>query len=316
MEDESQSETNQQPNFFENKLNFLRNDIESRLYEYQTDLQSMNRYFGEKYIEKFVCSNELIKKKLEGSNFEIIELKFQIRDLCVLPNQRLICVSIRNIIFFDENFNVIKTIDKIFNKKFLDLKLTCDGKNSVYATESENHRVIKADLEFENCRVAGMKGSEYNEFLNPRGISIQNNILYVCDLGNSRIQKLSTDLMFIEAFNINYDPWLIKTSDKCACVVPFNIPNSIYFYELEKFSLMYKYNGHSGTISEIDSYFYGFNYTRTKIYCYNPDGEPIEELNTDKFVDNFYSVDDGGFVYFNDCVLVTAEDGRKLLKFS
>ena len=73
-------------------------------------------------------------------------------------------------------------------------------KDYFYATDVVTHRLIKAELDGTIVKSLGTKGSAPGEFKHPNGIRVSNNNeLYVCDMGNHRIQVFDKDLKFLRS---------------------------------------------------------------------------------------------------------------------
>ena len=77
-----------------------------------------------------------------------------------------------------------------------------DKDSNIYVSDSENNRILKFDSKGIFLVDVGCSGSNELEFDAPLGIcySKTNNLLYVCDRDNHRIQVLTTDLKFVKCF--------------------------------------------------------------------------------------------------------------------
>ena len=70
-----------------------------------------------------------------------------------------------------------------------------DSVDAVYVTS--DHKLQKFSRDGELIKCVGRKGAGEAEFNGPRGITIHNDLVYVCDRDNHRIQILDLDLNFI-----------------------------------------------------------------------------------------------------------------------
>ena len=73
-----------------------------------------------------------------------------------------------------------------------------DNSNNVYVTSE--HKLQKFTSSGKLIKCIGRKGSSSGEFHDPRGITVNNNRVYVCDCNNHRIQVFELDLKFLQSF--------------------------------------------------------------------------------------------------------------------
>ena len=70
----------------------------------------------------------------------------------------------------------------------------------IYVTDTEQHRLIKMNMNGTIIKATGRKGNRPGKFDMPNGIQLsRDNELYVCDTNNHRIQVFDKDLNFIRA---------------------------------------------------------------------------------------------------------------------
>ena len=72
-----------------------------------------------------------------------------------------------------------------------------DDMNNVYV--SSDHKLQKFTSSGELIKCVGRKGGEMGEFDDPRGVTLYDNRVYVCDRYNHRIQVFDLDLNFVQS---------------------------------------------------------------------------------------------------------------------
>ena len=80
-----------------------------------------------------------------------------------------------------------------------------DGSGNVYVADSGYHCISVFDQNGNNIRTignAGSAGSGNGQFKKPYGIVVKGDIMYVCEQGNNRVQKLTTSGQFLSKFGI------------------------------------------------------------------------------------------------------------------
>lgn len=234
---------------------------------------------------------------------KIIDLKENPFDLCLLPNNKFLASNYDhyNLTLYDENLTLLKTIDRINNKKFKPLFLASDSNTRMFIADDIGHQILMTDLDFNLINTAGSNGTGSQQFNYPRGIAYSNNYLYVCDFSNKRIQKLflnreDDNLSFERTIQLDYMPWQIKICNNTACIRSWTL-TSIIFYNLDTFKVKFKYDNHNGKISEINGYIYEYVSSNKKFYCYDQNGNLNEEIEL-KVIKNIpYNSFDGCLVY-------------------
>jgi hypothetical protein len=95
-------------------------------------------------------------------------------DLCLLPNNMIALSNStqKNICVHDEDFNLIKLINKIDNDTFHPLRLETNNENLIYITEFSKCQVIMTDLNFNKIKSVGSMGSNFDQFNYPNGIAL------------------------------------------------------------------------------------------------------------------------------------------------
>jgi hypothetical protein len=240
-------------------------------------------------------------------------------DMYILPNGTLAIVnsSQKNITLHDRNLLLIKTVEKINNKKFHPLRITSNDKNRIYITDLTSCQVIMTDFDFNKINAVGDKGSGEYEFNYPNGIAYFEKKLYVCDSDNKRLQVLTDNLEFERQIALDYEPWIIKIStERVVCISQFD-QAGLNFYDFDTFVIKYTYKGHGyGKISEICSYFIEACKKESKIYFYDYKGCLTNEMFVGENMTGCLSnTADGSMVYFNHKLIFSTSSKKKLVYF-
>ncbi len=135
-----------------------------------------------------------VSKNFKFQNYEIIETKFRVYDLCLLPNGDLLTAAFdqMNLVVYDRNFKLLKIIDKINNQNFKPISIYLNPETkSIYICDFQNHKILLIDSDYNYVKSIGSQGNELFEFNSPSSLCFSNNFLYVCDTSNKRLHKLS-----------------------------------------------------------------------------------------------------------------------------
>ena len=78
-----------------------------------------------------------------------------------------------------------------------------DEQDDIYVSEGKNHCVMKFHGgDGAHVKTIGRYGSGLGEFNTPQGLKVIEGQLYVCDMGNSRVQIFSKQLEFVKFFKV------------------------------------------------------------------------------------------------------------------
>ena len=91
--------------------------------------------------------------------------------------------------------------------------IAVDDKDNIYVSSEHKLQKFCSNGEF---KYVGNKGSGDKEFNDPRGVTLYNNRVYVCDRNNDRIQVFDLDLNFVESF-------ISRGKGRCEFNAPFDI---------------------------------------------------------------------------------------------
>ena len=271
-------------------------------------------------VEKDLVGNlqsrhKTILNRIKSGFCDIMNIDFQPSDLCVLPNGLLLISSHyeSKLAFFDKNFTKTKEVNHLNRQSFRIFSMATSD-DRIFLCDAVNHLLHMTDLECNEAAVVGGKGDDTTQFSYPHGICYFEDQVYVCDSGNNRIQLFqSRNLKYSNTYKLNFKPWQIKISNGIACIRAPN-PSCIYFFDLLKFTELYKYEGHSGSICVINSQFYEYVHKETKIICYDETGQMLDDATID-YIDSVWFNGCDGLAYFNSKFLITSAVTGKVILF-
>ena len=174
------------------------------------------------------------------------------------------------------------------------------------------------DFEFNKTKSVGSRGVTINQFNGPCGICLNNEILYICDLLNERVQVYSKYLEFITSANVDYQPWLIKASN-FLLFVGSGSTKSLFIYELNSLNLKKKIDNPNEwcRLSVINSSIYRYNSKSRSVLVNDESGNLKEEIIINHVDGKLISdVRDGIFIEFNGSLLMTSYSAKKLIKIA
>jgi hypothetical protein len=250
----------------------------------------------------------LFLDNIEGGNDKFINLDFEPRDLCILPNNCILVTSSKskNITIYDSSFKLLKIIDQIDDQYLTPLSTTTNGKNSIFITQDDPlSQIIKTDLEFKLIKIFNVQNND--KFAIPIKLVYNEDSIYVCDCHNSRIQELNEDLMPINSYMLNFKPWKIKIIKNIACIRPVG-ETFVAFYNLKPFYFKTKVFDVTGDILTFNSWFYLFNFNEKMFNCFDINGLCVEESKINiKDEISFDSIDN-----FNNKLIIAITQEKKL----
>ena len=269
-------------------------------------------------------NNKGVQDLLNIENKEYIQLDYHPINIKILSNNRLLVLNYLNddkddltqcITIHDENYKLIKKEDEINGESFSHIEEIAinEDERELYLLDFNNDRIIVTDFELNFIKYFGSRGDKNNQFNYPRGICFKNENLYVSDRLNQRIQMFNQDFEFIKSLELEYEPREIQTSNSMLAVTS---DNGINFYDLNslEFHVKFDYELNFGLfLSEIDSIFYGFDYTTRDVFCFDSNGKLIEKIHVN--LRDEISLLTGRLVIFNKCLLMNSYESEKLIKF-
>ena len=285
------------------------------------DFNISKEILSEKIIGEIFYQNKstvYVKEFLVNGKKEIIELNHDVWDIIALDKTRVVFSNPDShcLTFYDQNFNLLRNVERINGESFTPYGLACNN-NHLYIADRQNDQILMTDFEFNKIKSVGTHGNANNQFNKPGGMCLKNEILYICDLLNHRIQVYNKNLEFITSTNVNYKPWVIKASISLL-FVQAAYTTSLFIYELNGLNLKQKIDDPQVycRLSVINSNIYRFNSESKSVLIYDENGNLKEEIIInidDNIISNIW---DGTFIEFNRSLLMTSWSAKKLIKFS
>jgi hypothetical protein len=249
-------------------------------------------------------------ESIKDKDYQKVDLGFKPTSFHTPPNGNLVitCREPNAVKIYDKEFKLIKTIDKINNQTFSPLYLTSNNKNSIYLTYISSDKIIQTDLDFNFMKQFGGTGFTNQKLFYPRGITFDEDSIYICDSNNNRIQKLNEDLIYQESYPLNYRPLNIKITKNVACIRSFDNP-IISLYQLNPFSFKCKISNGNCEIFSIHSCFYVINEFDKRIECYDINGNLVDYKGLENVYEEeaeiYYS-----FGYFNNKFIIGNRESK------
>lgn len=263
-------------------------------------------------------THEIIEKTLNQPNFNLIDMESHIIDICILPNDTLIVIKFcnfnHNLCIYDKNFKLIKVNEEIDNKKLRWFALATDNIQRVYITGSGSNIIIMTDLELNKRKLINLKIDKFNDTI-IYGVCYKDNFIYTSDYKHKRIIKLTSELEYVENFTVDYKPIRIYSIKDTICVRDGG-KYELYFHDRITFQLKYKFCHGIGVISGINSWFYEITGISQNLYVYDASGELIKTIELSYLQDYIKSPWCGCMAYFHECLLLTCEQGSKIITFN
>ena len=261
-------------------------------------------------IGKIICNYKmhLIKNTIQNGAFETISIDIAPQEIRRLSNGCFISSCTDSITIFDDSFKQLKQID-------LDYAVGCAIHNdkNIYITDYDKCCIYLMDNQLKMIKKFGCKGSTMNQFNIPLSICMKDEFLYVCDLGNKRIQILKLNFEYHETIQLDFYPQFIEISNTTIAICG---SQGIYFYDKRTKQLKKKYPAILSRISLIDFNFYVISGTLVKnLFIFDHEGELIDEVILENLRDTIVNFYDGYILSTEDYLLVLSNNGEKFLKY-
>ena len=259
-------------------------------------------------------SFSFVKEKLKSATYEVIQFE-GIQDVCTLPENRFLSSRKGALTIYDENFVALKKVEKIDDKKIDCYGVVLNKNNIIYASDYKNSCVYMMDLDLVKLKTFGSKGNDKTKLDGPIGVACTDELLYVSDCANRRIQIFNFDLAYVGTIMLNFCPQTIRISNSTLGVLGYD--KSLNFYDLKTKKLKKQYSGDLGRICEVESNFYVVSSNPLKAYCFDTDGFLIEEVGLEKYrvILSHVSGWDGNLFMFNNNLFMTVYTMKQVLKF-
>jgi hypothetical protein len=204
--------------------------------------------FHENWIDKlnFEEIRECIKNV---SLLEIVSENVKPNDVHSLPNGKILFITSNLVSILDENFNIIKS------KEMMGVVgCALKDENEIYLVDSINSCIYIIDSELEKKMQLGSYGIGDYQFKNPKTIFWVNELFYVNDDGNFRIQIFDKNQKFLNSVENNNPFSSIKISEKSIA-----IPQQIGLQFIDLLTLEKRFHDDrrlNGKLHTINSCFY------------------------------------------------------------
>ena len=211
----------------------------------------------------------------------------------ILKNGNILVCEYQAIHVLDKDSKLLRKVDKINNVSLSKcVSISTNNEDKIYICDYSSHSVKMVDLDFNFIKQfgTGVAGNGLNQLKYPYDSCFFKNFLYVCDLNNSRIVKLTENLDYVEAFYLDYEPVNIRIYNNTACILPDR--NGIKFHDLNTFALKYEYPNESGTIAVFDPFFFVLKRDLTKLSCFDENGQLLKSIQLDNLLNKGLEVDD------------------------
>lgn len=166
--------------------------------------------------------------------------------------------------------------------------------DTIIATDCENDCLLIIDKETGEIKTEGSTGNDKENYLNPHGIWLINDFIYVMDSGNMRIKILDTELKYQKDININnitlaYPHGFLNdiSVDKYG-----NIFFTVYSPREKEAKLYYIENGTNEPKVLINKFMGIVTSYEDKTYCAN-----IYEFQNDQDEDKEYAISGEHYIY-------------------
>ena len=269
----------------------------------------VNFEFEKKVLNKINVSDILLNGKQK-----IFDLNVQPVEILALPNHQILSANYydKSLTLYDENFKLIKKIDKINGENFEPRGIQLDDReNKLFISDRTKNQIIVTDLQFNKINI----GNE--ELRDVCSIYYKNGNLYACDRYNKKVQIYSKDLEFQKYLPLHFIPLMIKGSDTMLAIEGH--PSGLYFYSINDLTFHHQFNnGYCRLSSDINNQFYEFQFNTNKLFCYDQNGTFKEELCLSNKNKSSILSDGDGYLLSNgvDCVFMTCFSKKKIIKFS
>lgn len=212
------------------------------------------------------CNFNGLQGNIRSGIYETIDLVEDSNDFCILPNDNFLLTNFfttKTLRVYDENFVFIKNVTKINNIDIFPFSVETNKINRIYINDYGRH-IIMTDLNFNYLGHYGpdkLKTAYYMLF--------HKNLLYICDYGDQCIVVLDSILNLRLKYYLDIKPIQIQILNNLACVVPQKEDNFMYFYDLDNFTVKYKYDKCPRIVVHQDKF---YCLKESQIKCYDKTG--------------------------------------------
>ena len=183
-------------------------------------------------------------------------------------------------------------------------------RNKFYISDlSDNGKILMVDEQLRHIYKT-LKGSR-DKFFGLESVSCNDNYLYVSVVGTGKVEIYTLDLNRNEgSFNLGYRPERITVSNETLCV---STSENIYFYDIKTKALKTYYKMNFGVVSYISPFFFVCN--GKKFYCYDEDGDLVDEINAERLFNEFDPYD-GYMGFYKDSLIISQNSEQRLIELT
>ena len=248
--------------------------------------------------------------------------KSDIKEMCVVKNKGIVILSSnkKQLALFEdlgeeycdyEMTGVLKTPDG-FRPEFI-IHPNCvaysQTNDKFYYTDygDESIRMIDGHVR----RILKTVKESRDKFFGLQSISCNDNYVYVSVVGTGKVEVYSLDLnRNVDSFNLGYRPEIITVSNSTLCV---STSEKIYFYDIETKALKSYHEMNFGNVSYISPFFFVYKYK--KIYCYDEDGDLVDEIDAERLFTKTYP-NDGYMGFYRDSLIISQDSEERLIELT
>ena len=224
-------------------------------------------------------------------------------DICVISSKKQIVISscrttgCDELRLYDENFQLLKSVKTLRNTKIAPYSMDSNQIDKIYFWDFYSNKLYAIDfnLNYLNSVDLVINGDKIETY----GMCYANDKLFLCDNWNFRLAIFDKDLNFVKFETTDLKPYFIKILENIVCI-RHSEPQCISFYDLNTFTLKYRYWGHNGFIFLANNtHFIEYSQLDHFVYFYNTDGTFNQTFEVSSY-SNDKTYIRNPFAYFND----------------
>ena len=178
----------------------------------------------------------LFKKRILSNNIRYLEVKFKPTRLCDAKSVLYLTHSEANkISVYSKDFEFIKAVDKVSNSPLNNPNGIASDYQKVYICDTGNNRILLCNQKLELVDIFGPSVLSNFDLNRPTDISLNNTFLFISDNLGSKIYKFTSDMIYIESFDVNKCPLHFSVLHNFFCVFDLETRAS-HFYDKTLFS--------------------------------------------------------------------------------
>jgi hypothetical protein len=252
-------------------------------------------------------SCEKVQEILQKSDYLLLPINVRPQEICILPNNFIVSANVGSLVIYDEEFKKIKSI-----AMSLPSGISYNFKNDLFVSERKSSRIYKMDFDL-NIKVEfGSPGLNNDQLQRPCALVCKDDLLFVCDYGNDRVQILSFEFRFIDTIKLSFRPFSMQIIDNTIGIHGWD---GLYFYDLNTKSEINSYKKLLGRISKIGSNFYVFTYSPSKLFfSFDNKGNKISEIKISQYNGFICDWCDCSIVFYKNDLLMSSHIASEILR--